>query len=84
MKSATYSFLVGRLPHPLHLDRVGGRVLVRHSRLVGKQHGGGPEHVAERVVEQVEDGGGVQVGVPVEKSKTLCSTSLPLASTRWV
>ena len=70
VKSPTYSLLVGRLPLSLHLDRVGragGRVLVSYSRLVREEHGRGPEHVAERVVEQIEDGGRVQVGVPVEK-----------------
>lgn len=34
-----------------------------HGRLVRHEHGRRPEHVAERVVEQVEHGGGVNVRV---------------------
>jgi hypothetical protein len=31
---------------------------------VRHEHGRSPEHVAEGVVQEVQDGGGVQVGVP--------------------
>ena len=46
--------------------RLGAVVIVRHRRLVRHQHGRGAEHVAERVVQEVQHGRGVQVSVSAE------------------
>ena len=73
MKTA-YSLFVGRLfgRLPLLLAHVGEVVgahggLVSHGRLVWHEHGRSPEHVAEGIVEEVQDGGGVQVSIPENK-----------------
>ena len=42
----------------------GGGVLVSDGGLVRQEHGRRAEHVAERVVQQVEHGGGVYVRIP--------------------
>ena len=49
----------------------GGGVLVGDGGLVRQEHGRGPEHVAERVVQQVEHGGGVYVRIP-RRRDALC------------
>ncbi len=69
VKSA-YSLLLSRVlgSLSLHLAVVGG-VLVCHGRLVRHEHGRRPEHVAEGVVQQVQDGRGVQVRIPKKSTK---------------
>lgn len=34
-----------------------------HGGLMGQQHGGGAEHVAEGVVHQIKERGGIQIGI---------------------